>query len=81
MATELISLAADKSGDPRFAVCYARGSSFKQEGKFHRVEKGKRALVSRALCVVETYGSRCRQCPNHSVTLVFKAHGASDGPR
>lgn len=79
MATELITLQADKSEDPRFAVCYARGSVFKPEGNFHRIEKGKRSLVSRALCVVETFGSRCRQCPNHKLKLMFRAHGDPDG--
>lgn len=80
MATELITLEADKSADPRFAVCYARGSAFKKEGKFYRVEKGMRALVHRALCVMEVYESRCRQCPNYKVTLIFKATGRIHGP-
>jgi hypothetical protein len=79
VATELIAL-RDDSGDPRFAVCYARGSSFKREGNFLRVEKGKRSLVNRALCVVETFGSRCRQCPNYNVKLTFKAMGGARGP-
>jgi hypothetical protein len=73
MATELITLMGDTSGDPMLAVCYARGSVFRREGNFHRVEKGKRGLVNRALCVTETYGSRCRICPHHEVVFSFVA--------
>lgn len=62
--TELVSLSKDKSDDPRYSVCYARGSVFKKEGHFHRVEKGKRALVSKALCIAQYYGDRCTVCPN-----------------
>ncbi len=70
-ATELVSLHKDKSDDPKYAVCYARGAVFKPEGNFHRVEKGKRSLVSRVLCITEFFGNRCKTCPNHdfSVTL------------
>jgi hypothetical protein len=75
VATELITLAGDKSDDPRFAVCYARGSAFRREGRFHRVEKGKRSLVSRALCVIEAFGSRCRQCPNYSAVITLRSNG------
>lgn len=80
MATELITLESDKSASPRFAVCYARGSAFKKEGKFYRVERGKRTLVHRALCVMEAYGPRCRRCPNHNMTLIFRATGQTYGP-
>ena len=80
MATELITLTADTVDDPRFAVCYARGSVFRQEGKFHRVEKGKRGLVSRALCMAAAFGVRCAQCPGYNMLLTFRATGAAHGP-
>lgn len=66
MATELITLNADtaKCEDPRFAVCYGRGSSFRPEGKFFRVEKGARTVVHRSLCLVHNFGRRCEKCPN-----------------
>lgn len=70
--TELIALKKDRSEDPRLAVCYASGSHFKPEGNFFRVEKGKRRLVSRALCVVEHFGKRCRTCPNRDFTVRFQ---------
>jgi hypothetical protein len=74
--TELISLTKDRSDDPRYAVCYARGSSFRPEGNFWRVEKGARALISRALCVVQHYGNRCKQCPNSKFSVTFQGRGA-----
>ncbi len=73
--TELISLGKDKSVDPRFSVCYARGSVFKAEGNFFRVEKGSRALVDRALCLSSHCGKRCAECPNHNFTVRFVAGG------
>lgn len=79
MATELITLKADTSDDPRFAVCYGRGATLKREGNFHRVEKGKRHLVHRALCVTEAFGSKCKQCPNHNAILHFQARGGTSG--
>ena len=78
-ATELISLRKDVSDDPRLAVCYARGSVFKQEGHFHRVERGKRTLVSRALCLAEYFGPRCAICPNRNFKVTFVAKDPSDG--
>jgi hypothetical protein len=72
-STELVALRKEVSDDPRFAVCYARGSHFKREGNFHRVEKGQRALVSRALCVVEHFKARCLECPNHDFTVSFRS--------
>lgn len=74
--TELVSLLKDVSDDPRLAVCYARGSVFRAEGKFFRVEKGKRTLVLRALCVLQHYGARCRRCPNSDFVVAFRAQGA-----
>ena len=72
-ATELISLLKDKSEDPRYAVCYARGVTFKVEGNFFRVERGKRSLVSRALCLSEHFGSRCKICPNRDFSVRLQA--------
>lgn len=74
MASELIPL-NDEAGDPRFAVCYARGSVFRREGRFLRVEKGMRSIIPRALCMAGQYGSRCKVCPNYTHTLVFKPVG------
>ncbi len=73
--TELISLNKDVCDDPRYAVCYARGSSFRKEGNFLRVEKGKRTLVPRALCVIQHFGRRCRLCPNSEFAVTFRALG------
>lgn len=70
--TELVSLLKDSSPDPAFAVCYARGT-FRPEGKFYRVEASKRTLVNRALCVVEHFSAKCRNCPNSAGLLRFKA--------
>lgn len=71
MATELITLNADteKCDDPRFAVCYGRGSSFKPEGKFFRVEKGARTLVHRSVCLMQHFGRRCEACPNGKIRI------------
>jgi hypothetical protein len=77
-ATELISLLKDKSSDPRYAVCYARGTVFKAEGNFFRVEKGRRGLVSRALCLLEHYGSRCKICPNSDFSVRLITRGPLD---
>ena len=76
--TELVSLNKDKADDPRFAVCYARGSVFKPEGHFFRVEKGKRSLVSRALCLSEYFGKRCRACPNFKFKIKLVSRGGDD---
>lgn len=77
MASELVALGVDQPEDPRYAACYASGSVFKPEdgGRFHRVEKGHRRLVSRALCVVKHFGTRCEKCPNAEAALYF------EGPR
>lgn len=75
MATETVCLSTDQPNDPRYATCYANGSVFKVEegGRFHRVEKGKRTVVSRALCVLEHFGERCKICPNSTVSITWKA--------
>jgi hypothetical protein len=78
--TELISLNKDTSGDPRYAVCYARGSVFRKEGHFFRVEKGKRSVVLRALCLSMYYGDACLACPNSQFTLTFKVGSSNAGP-
>lgn len=70
-ATELVSLTHDQSDDPRLAVCYARGSVFKPEGKFMRVEKGMRTRVNRALCIAKHFGHRCEVCPNYEASLTL----------
>lgn len=71
-STELVSLTKDRSDDPRFAVCFARGNVFRQEGHFHRVEVGSRTVVHRALCAIQYYGKRCLSCPNQQVTLFLR---------
>lgn len=73
--TELVTLNKDRADDPRYAVCYARGSVFKPDGHFFRVEKGKRSVVLRALCLSMYYGSRCKVCPNSNFTVKFVARG------
>lgn len=71
MASELIALSEDtlRCDDPRFSVCYARGSSFRKEGRFFRVEKGARNVVHRSLCLIHHYGSRCKICPHGSIVV------------
>lgn len=69
MATELIALQTDIQEDPKFATCYARGASFKPEGKFFRVEKGARTVVHRSLCLTHYYGRRCEMCPFSKITV------------
>lgn len=70
MTTELIpAQPALCSEDKKFAVCYARGSVFKREGNFLKVEKGVRTTVHRSLCLVRFYGSRCDACPNNGVKV------------
>lgn len=74
MATELIAINQMGQGDdPRLAVCYARGSSFHRKGKFLQVEQGMRTRVSRALCLLEQFGARCRTCPNYNGTIGLRA--------
>jgi hypothetical protein len=77
-ATELVTLNKDKADDPRYAVCYARGSVFKAEGHFFRVEKGKRTVVLRALCLSQYFGSRCKICPHSRFSVKFVSTGGSD---
>lgn len=71
MASELIALTNEtlSCDDPRFSVCYARGSSFRKEGQFYRVEKGARNVVHRSLCLTHHYGSRCKICPSGSIAI------------
>ena len=73
--TILVDLRSDKSTDPRYAVCYAKGRTFKLEGHELRVEAGKRALVHRTLCAARYYGDRCTVCPNAQGQLRLKAGG------
>ncbi len=69
MASELITLTQKslQCDDSRFSVCYARGSSFRKEGKFFRVEKGARTVVHRALCLTHHFGKRCEVCPGGQI--------------
>lgn len=76
--TELITLSKDVAEDPRFAVCYARGSVFRPEGHFFRVEKGKRTVVLRALCASLHFGRKCEICPNSRFKMRFLSRGTSD---
>jgi hypothetical protein len=76
--TELVALNKDRVDDPKFAVCYARGAVFRAEGHFFRVEKGKRAVVLRALCLDMHYGNRCKICPNRNFTAKFISKGPGD---
>lgn len=77
-ATELVSLALDKSDDPQLVVCYARGSVFRPEGKFLRVEKGMRTRVSRSLCIAGHFGKRCQVCPNYEAVVTLAASSKRD---
>ncbi len=71
MASEIIALNEEalRCDDPRFSVCYARGSSFRKEGKFFRVERGARNVVHRSLCLIHHYGPRCKICPHGSIVV------------
>lgn len=71
MGSELIDLREDQPADPRYAACYASGSVFRNEpgNAFHLVEKGARRVVSRALCVLQTFGKKCERCPNSEATI------------
>ncbi len=71
-STELIALAKDKVSDPKLTPCYGRGAVLKPEGKFHRVEVGKRSVVSRVLCLARTFGAKCDRCPNSTFTVKFR---------
>lgn len=77
--TELVTLNKDRADDPKYAVCYARGSVFRPEGHFFRVEKGKRTVVLRAMCLSMYYGNRCKICPNKDFNLKLISRGP-DGP-
>jgi hypothetical protein len=76
--TLLVGLKKEIAHHPGFAVCYARGSVFKPEGRLFRVEKGKRAIVSRLLCLRQVFRRRCRLCPHSAFTATFEAKGAHD---
>ena len=82
MATELLALDETNlliADDRRLAVCYARGSSFHKEGRLYRVEKGARGVVHRALCLTHHYGSRCKICPNGSITIELRVLRSEEG--
>lgn len=75
MTTELIPMKKELDEDPRFAVCYARGSVFKREGNFLKIEKGSRSVVHRALCMTRFHGRRCGICPNNEVKVTLEVSG------
>lgn len=82
MATELLALDESNllcAGEPRFAVCYARGSSFRKEGGLYRVEKGARSVVHRSLCLTHHYGARCKICPNGAITIELRVGYSEEG--
>lgn len=82
MTTELIALAGEKCDDEKFAVCYGRGSSFRKEGHFFRVEKGARTVVHRSLCLLHVYGPRCATCPFGQLKVSIEVtHGPFDGSK
>lgn len=76
--TELVDLRKLRGDKPGFITCYAGGSVFKPDGAQFRVEKGRARLISRALCVEQFYGNRCKRCP-HSQAVVTVAARAQDG--
>jgi hypothetical protein len=82
MASEQITLTKEilMTPDPRLTACYARGSVFKREGKYYRVEKGARSVVHRALCLTHYYGSRCAQCPNGKTRVELAVLVAEEEP-
>lgn len=73
MTTELIPPKREiVEDDRRFAVCYARGSVFRKEGNFLKIEKGSRTVVNRALCLVQHFGKRCAICPNSDIKVALE---------
>lgn len=77
--TEIVDLAEEKASS-KYGVCYAAGSTFKPMGKGSTsfvVETGKRRLVSRTLCVVQYFKSRCQNCPfsKGEITLLSTGGG------
>ncbi len=75
--TEVVDLSEEKVSS-RYGVCYAGGSTFKpttKHGTSFTVEVGKRRLVSRALCVVQFFKTRCAACPFSKGDLTFAATG------
>jgi hypothetical protein len=76
MTTELIALAGEKCEDDKFAVCYAKGSSFRKDGHLYRVEKGARTVVHRSLCLIQYFEKRCTICPHSKLTVTLEVtHG------
>jgi hypothetical protein len=72
-STEIIDLAAEQVS-PKYAVCYASGSTFRPTSAgatTFMVERGKRRLVSRTLCVVQYFKTRCQVCPFSRGSLVL----------
>jgi len=77
--TEIVDLAEEKTSS-KYGVCYAAGSTFRPTGKgstSFTVESGKRRLVSRTLCVVQYYKTRCQNCPFSKGALTLLTTGGS----
>jgi hypothetical protein len=73
--TTLVGLGKEKAHHPGFAVCYARSSIFRPEGRLFRVEKGKRSEVNRILCARRVFRGRCTKCPHSKFEVTFEARG------
>lgn len=79
--TEIVDL-AEETAPSNYGVCYAAGSTFKPTGKdstTFTVETGKRRLVSRTLCVVQYFKSRCQSCPFSKGDLTLLTTGGCGG--
>ncbi len=79
--TEIVDLSGEMASS-KYGVCYASGSTFKPTGKGATtfvVESGKRRLVSRTLCVVQYFKSRCQSCPFSRGDVTLVSTGGSGG--
>lgn len=79
-STEIIDLATE-TVTSKYATCYASGATFKPTGKGATtfvVERGKRRLVNRTLCVVQYFKTRCQVCPFSQGGLRLST-GGNDG--
>jgi len=81
-STEIVDLATEYVS-AKYATCYASGSHFKATSKDATtfvVERGKRRLVNRSLCVVQYFKTRCQACP-FSQGVLKLSPGGGDGER
>lgn len=77
MKTEVVDLQQEQCSS-KYGVCYASGGTFKPTARGAStfvVEIGKRRLVSRALCVLRYYKSRCEVCPFSGGGVVITPRG------